>query len=263
MITCNTIGKNGRMGNQMFQYASLAGIAKKNNFDYGVPFSNKGTTEHDHFCLPDCFKNLKAKDSSSYNGHRLLDTNWVFNPGFFNIGDGTDLCGYFQTEKYFKDYKKEIKDEFTFKDDIIESAEKLFDMSKEKTISLHIRLGDYVGLQNHHPICTVEYYKQALLLLPDDLQVLIFSDDIEMAKNILNKEFSNKNFYYLDTKNKFVDLYLMTKCSYHILANSTFSWWGSWLADSYETIAPEKWFGIASHIQGKHHDIYCEDWIII
>ena len=55
MITFSNIGRNGRMGNQMFQYAFLVGIATRNNFEYGVPYSNKSTDEFKHFCLPDCF----------------------------------------------------------------------------------------------------------------------------------------------------------------------------------------------------------------
>ena len=62
-------------------------------------------------------------------------------------------------------------------------------------------------------------------------------------------------------KNHFEDLYVMTQCDYHIIANSSFSWWGSYLSNSQLTIAPEKWFGP----QGPNNwdSIYCNNWHVI
>jgi len=64
MITFNTIGKYGRFGNQMFQYATLYSIAKEKGYEFGVPLTNRSADEYEDFCLQDCFKNLSAKNST-------------------------------------------------------------------------------------------------------------------------------------------------------------------------------------------------------
>lgn len=262
MITFSNIGRNGRMGNQMFQYAFLVGVATRNNFEYGVPYSNKSDNEFQHFCLPDCFSKLKAKDSSGFiNRHYILDHDWVFNEKFFNVPDDTNFCGYFQSEKYFKDCRNDLLQQFNFSEEIKNKSNRYFS-SEEKNISLHIRLGDYLTVKEHHPVCSIEYYNKALELIPKE-KIYVFTDDVSMAKSIFSNQFKNREVFYPETENKFVDMYIMTQCKYHILANSSFSWWGAWLANSNKVIAPNTWFGPASHIQGRHHDIYCEGWEVI
>jgi len=56
---------------------------------------------------------------------------------------------------------------------------------------------------------------------------------------------------------------LMTMCDYHIIANSSFSWWGAWLSESKKVIAPSQWFGAAQGMPKNWSDIYCKDWIIL
>lgn len=263
MITNNEMGMNGRFGNQLFQYASLYGIAKKNGYEYGIPYARKSTNEKFHLCLPDCFSSLGAKDSSNvFFKHYLRDINWVFNINFFNIPDETDMWGYFQSEKYFNHCKEDIFAQFDFNKEIQKKADSYF-KDGSNIISLHIRLGDYVHIQDHHPVCTVEYYNKALKKIPEQMDICIFTDDINMAKETFNDNLNAKTPLYIDSGNKFVDMCLMTRCSRHIISNSSFSWWGAWLAKSKQVIAPEQWFGVASAMRGNHHDIYCEGWEII
>lgn len=263
MITNNEMGMNGRFGNQLFQYASLYGIANKNGYEHGIPYARKSSNEKFHLCLPDCFSNLTAKDSSHVLfKHYLRDTNWIFNPAFFNIPDETDMWGYFQSEKYFKHCKDKILQEFQFNKEIHENANNYF-TDGSSIISLHLRLGDYLQIQDHHPVCSIEYYKKALEKMPSEMDICIFTDDVNMAKEIFKEQFSSRNVLYIDSKNKFIDMCLMTRCAMHIIANSSFSWWGAWLSQSKKVIAPEQWFGVASALKEKHHDIYCDGWEVI
>ena len=85
---------------------------------------------------------------------------------------------------------------------------------------------------------------------------LIFSDDIEWCK----KEFGIDNLYSENT-DKFVDMYTMTRCNGHIIANSSFSWWGAYLGGK-KTIAPKTWFGVEINYK-NNMDIYPDKWIII
>jgi hypothetical protein len=67
----------------------------------------------------------------------------------------------------------------------------------------------------------------------------------------------------MGTDDKFIDLCMITKCEYHIIANSSFSWWGAWLAKSKKVIAPKTWFGGAPGMPKDWSDVYCENWISI
>lgn len=263
MITNKEIGMNGRFGNQLFQYASLCGIAKKNNYDYGVSYNIRSNNEKFHFCLPDCFDFLEAKDASNMQMDRYIrDNDWVYNPNFFNIPDKSDIWGYFQSEKYFLHCKDEIKNQFQFNNTIKKKADEYF-INGSNIVSLHIRLGDYVQIQRYHPICSIDYYNSALDFFSNDMDICIFTDDHVMAKQIFEDKLKFKKIIYINSGDKFIDMCLMTRCSGHIIANSSFSWWGAWLANSNCVVAPSNWFGPDMPMAGKHHDIYCEEWKII
>jgi hypothetical protein len=262
MITFNKLGNYGLFGNQMFQYATLFSIAHTRKYDFGVPYKRRSPDKWNDFCLPDCFKNLSAKDSSySIPQYKAEEHNFCYNPGIFGIQDNTDILGYFQSEKYFKDYRNQLLKEFEFTSEIKEKAEEIRNLSKDRVISIHIRLGDYVHQQQNHPVCTMEYYKEALTHMPDDAMLFIFSDDVETATNLF-KDLGRK-MVFPDTNNRFVDMCTMTLCDYHIIANSSFSWWGSWLSNSKKTVAPSAWFGPAPHMPKNWSDVYCKDWVIV
>jgi hypothetical protein len=263
MITFSRLGTYGRFGNQMFQYATLFAIGKRKKCEIGVPYLyKKNNYEYYKFCLPDCFHNLSAKDCMGVIPQYFVEEkNFTYEPGIFGIPDQTDILGYFQTEKYFVDYKNYLLKEFSFKQDIVNSALDARSLTKEPVISLHIRLGDYVHLQNKHPVCSKDYYQSALKMLPEDLLVYIFSDDPEQAENILKP--LNRKYVVPNMKSSYEDMCLMTMCDYHIIANSSFSWWGSWLSNSKKTIAPSKWFGPDPDAPKNWSDIYCEGWYIV
>lgn len=263
MITFNNIGSYGRFGNQLFQYAALFGIGKKKKCEIGVPYEKqKLNDEYKKFCLPDCFSNLTAKDSSKvFPKYFAQEKIFNYEPGFYGIMDQTDLIGYFQTEKYFVDYREQLLNEFKFKDEIYSNALDARSLTKEPVISLHIRLGDYVKLQNTHPICEIEYYKEALENLPDDLLIYIFSDEPETAKQIFSD--LKRKFVFPEMKTNYEDMCLMTLCDYHIIANSSFSWWGAWLSNSKKTIAPAKWFGPDPNAPKNWSDVYAKGWIVV
>jgi hypothetical protein len=125
-------------------------------------------------------------------------------------------------------------------------------------ISLHVRRGDYVSNPNH-PVQTSEYYREALSLLPD-LPVIIFSDDPSWCNQ--QEIFSSDRFAVSEGNTTDADLCLMSLCKYHIIANSSFSWWGAWLAKSEKVIAPQNWFG-GDCSKNNTKDLYLSDWIIL
>ena len=262
MITYNTIGTHGRFGNQMFQYAALYSIAKTRKYQFGVPYKLKTENEYFNFCLPECFSNLSALDSSDYTAlNKAQERQFTYNAGIFGIQDDTDITGYFQSEKYFVDYREQLLKEFAFNDNIYKQAVDMRSLTRLPTISIHLRLGDYINLQDKHPICSLEYYAEALELLPSDLLIYVFSDDIPQATEFFKS--LNRKVVFTESNDKYVDMCLMTLCDYHIIANSSFSWWGSWLSNSKKTIAPSKWFGSSALSPKNWSDIYCKEWKII
>ena len=242
MLSFNHLGNLGRLGNQMFQYASLKGIAKYRNYEYTIPpkefFGNVDINVRRSECnLYDVF-DLKEEKIGLIKNPTLAERMHEFDEDLFiNFPDNVDLFGYYQSEKYFKHIENEIRKDFSFKQDLINICKDV--INDEVVISLHIRRGDYVT-NNNHPVQDSEYYEKALSQF-DDCSVIVFSDDPEWCKT--QSIFSSDRFLISENNTSDFDLCLMSLCNYHIIANSSFSWWGAWLANSKKIIAPKKWFG--------------------
>ncbi len=262
MLSFNSLGNLGRLANQMFQYASLKGIANNRNLQYCIPpreafgqldANVRGSDQilYDVFDIES--KNTVQLIQQGVHGERVFH----FDPELFDkCPDNVDLQGYYQTEKYFKHIEDEIRKDFAFKEDLLKQCKEFV---TEDMISLHIRRGDYVTNPNH-PTQSLDYYKEALSNLPSDLPVAIFSDDPEWVRQ--QPMFKGDRFLIAEGNASDCDLCLMTLCKYHIIANSSYSWWGAWLADSRKVIAPKNWFG-GGCVNKKTKDIYCEDWKVI
>jgi hypothetical protein len=245
MLSFSNLGSLGRLGNQMFQYAALKGIAAHHQIEYSFP---------SNILLNQCFqiphKKLEIKQP------QINERFYEFDPELFFYTEG-DLYGFFQSEKYFSHIESEIRKDFTFYDIIYKNCSHYRKhILSEETVALHIRRGDYVTDPNF-VLLDLDYYNQALEYFPNN-EIIIVSDDIKWCK----QKFNGNRFRFSFSNNQFIDLCLMSLCNYHIISNSSFSWWGSWLAKSKKTIAPQKWFtGEYSHWNTK--DLYLPDWIII
>lgn len=248
-LTFDSLGSLGRLGNQMFQYASLNGIAS--NLGYDCYIQNDNNELFKYFKIPKRFGEANTK-RIEYQGIDFIGE--LYN----KCEDNVDLYGYFQSEKYFKNIEDKIRKEFIFYDEIYNLCNHYLNTSfkSKEIISLHVRRGDYLTDDNF-VVLKLDYYKKALKYLPN-LNVLVLSDDPEWCK----KNFTDERFTVIESNNSAVDLCMMSLCDYHIIANSSFSWWGSWLSKSKKTIAPSQWFqNDYSHWNTK--DLYLPDWIVI
>ena len=275
-VTSDIVGEGVQtlgLGNQLFSIAAALGLAFENNaipvFDIKrpqLPYRNN------------IFRNLNDYSENS-------PTSYYKEPFFhykkITYSPGIHLNGYFQSEKYFVNNREQILDVFRVSDTDNEFIQKTFGhLLKGTTVSLHIRRGDYTLPQysSHHPVQSIEYYKTAMSHFDDDVNYLIFSDDIEWAKE--NFKGDNINFITKTTISgndvmttldiskggwpDYIEMYLMSMCDHNIIANSSFSWWGAWLNENPNkiVIAPKKWFGPA--YQGiNDNDIVPETWIRI
>ena len=264
----------GGLGNQLFQIANGYSLSRVYNKELVLnPKTNDGidiNTYRNNF--NDLFKIFKKEEipvgtpilrENGFNYKKIPDLS-----GYNNI----ILNGYFQSEKYFINHKEEIKNLFLSLFDNIKIY-KNNECFGNNTISLHIRRTDYLNNPNIHPTCSMEYYKKALELLNYEAKkVFIFSDDVkfcsdnEFFKTIKNKEivkrkFTNdKSLFEIDT---LIDFYNMSGCFDHIISNSTFSWWSSYLSSNYskKIIAPKIWFG--KDFYNSWQDIYTNEMILI
>jgi hypothetical protein len=249
----------GHLGNQMFQYASTKGIASKNNTGFYIPETKHfGTSYNTLSNIDDCFDIKCNRGITSFP--QYIDPNFHFDENLFNISGDVDLLGYFQSEKYFKHIEDEIRKDFCFIPEIYNPTIEIFKsiVGNGSAISLHIRRGDYVTNPNH-PTQTFNYYSKALEYFDSDLPILILSDDTSWCKE--QEIFSDDRFLISESDNCYADLCIMSLCDYHIICNSSFSWWGSWLAKSKKTVAPKNWFG-GDCINHNTEDLYLKNWIV-
>jgi hypothetical protein len=267
MISFNNLGNLGRLGNQMFQYASLKGIAHNCGHDYCIPprevfGHNDLLVKKSESIIYDVFDLEKNNNVKILSNQMIFENGFNFNENIFNdCPDDVDVYGYFQTEKYFQHIKDEVKKDFTFKKDLMDECQEFFNSAfgEQEIISLHIRRGDYT-INSNHPVQPIDYYEKSLTKLPDNIPVLVFSDDPEWCQK--QEIFEPERFYVSENNTTEFDLCFMAFASYHIIANSSFSWWGAWLSDSKKVIAPKNWFG-GDCINHNTKDLYCKNWILL
>jgi len=242
-ITMSKLGSYGRLGNQMFQIAAILG-----QFDRYTPrVPGWGTNDYNKWNYASYFPRLITHPpTEEYPIYREPQFSYSRIPD--PAGRGIDLSGYFQTEKYFENFRHGVRESFTFRDDIIGTVKYLYlGVEWDKTCAIHIRRGDYVEKQDYHPLISPSYYKKGIEMTPATFY-LVFSDDLEWCKKLdiwpPNTIFARTCPEYYPQE--IIDLCAMSMSRYHIIANSTFSWWGAWLAEqrdpSTKIIYPTPWF---------------------
>jgi hypothetical protein len=268
MITCSSIGYNGRLANQIFQFSSTVGVARNLGYDAIFPienFINGNPHSYDGGKLLDCFDIpsiyfLPADQIRGEIKYQYLEKDISYDVSLESIPDFVDLRGYFQTEKYFIESEEEIRKCLSFKESVKSKGESIIDIP-ENSVSIHVRRGDYTQFLDHHPTQKMEYYINSMNDFVG-IPKFIFSDDIEWCRNNFKSTGDDSNIFLVDCEDPFCSLYLMSKCKNHIIANSSFSWWGAWLSGSRgKVIAPSVWFG--NSIKKETKDIYCKSWKII
>jgi hypothetical protein len=263
MIGFNALGQMGRLGNQMFQFAALKGIAQNNGYEYCFPPTRNQNEWTDH----QLFNPFKLGATTQLNVQFIDPDRPIYPEGSFcfdedlfnNCPDWVSLEGYFQSEKYFKHIRNDILKDFEFRDEILNPAKESISQLNSP-IALHIRRTDYTTNPNH-TVLELAYYEEALKLFDDNVEVIIFSDDPQWCME--QKLFESDRFMVSESGNHYMDLCLMTLCSGHITANSSFSWWGAWLSNSEKIIAPSGWFKGSQNEHLDTKDITPESWIVI
>lgn len=277
----------GGLGNQMFQYAYAKELEQK-GYDVKIDISAFDTYKlHGGYQLDKYNIDLKVstyKENKKYYSNSLLskvlrkigietsnairEKSLLFDNTFLNIEDNNYVEGYFQSEKYFKDIRNILLEEFAIKQELFIYTKEIKQNIEESknSCSIHIRRGDFINAKNAsiHGACNLEYYQKAVEHIQthvEDIHYFIFSDDIRWVKENLKLE----NAVYIESEEKRIpheDIYLMSLCKHNIIANSSFSWWGAWLNHNNDkiVIAPKRWFA-SDEFEKQSSDIVCDGWV--
>lgn len=288
----------GGLGNQMFQYAAGKALSIHYNCKLSIDLSmlqhtasaNKEITHREYEL--GLFKNI---DTATVPGHILqsflslskknkllkrlnlpykksyIEPAFSFDAGFFLQRPPVLLKGYFQSEKYFSSISATIRQNFSFPaleaNDVNTAV--LQHIQNSHSVSVHVRRADYVNdpaIHAVHGTCSIDYYTKAFLYMQEQLgnvAFVFFSDDPAWVKQMFLPRLPGSLLVENNTTvNNWKDMYLMSNCKHHIIANSSFSWWGAWLNNSpgKKVIAPKNWFADAAKNETTT-DLIPENWI--
>lgn len=258
----------GGLGNQLFQIFCGLATALRTNSQYVVLAKYLKNFNHRddrptywNNILRNLCRHLKFT-TALQNIYEIREPVFYYVPiPLAPIVSGKDvfLFGYFQSEKYFKDQFSKIYDMCGFdsmKSEIM--SKKMEGRSMENTISMHFRIGDYKNLQEIHPIMTYNYYRNSLeyILISTDSaiqkQVYYFCEeqDISTVNEVVDKllaEFGERVVFIRadPSLEDWEQMLFMSCCNHHIIANSSFSWWGAYLNRNPTKLVcyPSMWFG--------------------
>ena len=260
----------GRMGNHMFQYASLLGIAKRSHmtpilmdgfnelsqvFHLGAPYDKLGSFWDKEY------KTFEETYSNEYDIHteRLG-------------GSHTLLKGYYQSWKYFSDVVEDLRYEFRFRDEILYTA-KGFHQAKVDAklgqtdlikVGVHVRRGDvtlpeayakgYTTANELYLLRAMEYFRQ----LYKNVGFVVASDDIRWCKEKLQGD----DVVFSEGLSSAVDLSVLSLCNHTVMTTGTFGWWASYLAGG-TVIYYKNWPRHKSPLEAyvKKEDYFLPDWI--
>jgi hypothetical protein len=266
----------GGLGNQLFQYAAGRAIAQRHNVPLKLDTSKFEGTRRRY-----ALDNLRISASlatasevehltgSNGNGMRprltrlyqrylpyyrqsvFVERGFQFDPNFFRARCEVYLIGYWQSEKYFEGIAPLLREELTLLTQPDPDNQAMASQIEQtESVSVHIRRGDYVSDEHtsrYHGSCSLAYYQDAVGMIARTgvrPAFFVFSDDIEWAKQNLRLDHPVVYVSHNGEARDYEDLRLMSLCKHHIIANSSFSWWGAWLSENPEkkVIVPRRWF---------------------
>lgn len=212
----------GRLSNGLFQYAFLKALSVRLHAELELPL----WPASQYFHMGRSWAEDKNREVSINKKEPYFDFNKdLINCSLYNTNENVNFLGYFQSEKYFEDVWDKIKEEFLFEDFVLDRVS--WFSPKSEDYCVHARRGDYVGHKRYINL-SPEYYIDFFREKPHN-KFYIFSDDY----NYCVENFQHKNVEVVDVQDAIKSLCILSKFKNHIIANSSFSWWGAKLAELY------------------------------
>lgn len=264
----------GGLGNQLFQYAAAKALAIEKKQDLFLDVSRFESYDlHayglNHFkAITKEYKtpNKYIRKIRSYFKTKVVfvEPMSVFSPEVFSLNaDDIFIKGYFQSEKYFIKYEKEIRNDFQITSPLKEiTKDALKKIEKVNSVSLHIRRGDYLT-NTIHNTDKEKYYGKAIEIIESKVEnpvFFVFSDDMDWVTSNFKIKHPTVFIDFNDALTNYEDIKLMASCKHNIIANSSFSWWSAWLNENPNKIvlAPSQWFNDNTR---DTKDIIPDSWI--
>lgn len=273
-MEANIVKISGGLGNQLFQYAFGKYLEVKNNLPSQYYFQTE--IEHNNFTkrakdLMFFFPNINIINDEKYlsefiffNKYGLLQRverklNQIFpflNRKFIVQKDAHSKVktymkgfydGYWQHLEYVNTVKKHLLENIKFDDEMLKKNEVILSqINTGESVSIHIRRDDYINIPVNakiYEVCDLEYYNKAIKLIKEKVNIskfFVFSQDKEWVR----QNFVGEEFVFVDGDSAIEDFLLMSACKHNIIANSTFSWWSSYLNKNENKIiiSPKKWY---------------------
>jgi len=285
-ITYSAIGECGRLGNQMFQIATVIGTAKKHNADWLIPvpiphYKDDKIVGYNHNAFFGEGLNFRVVNADWIKNYpnKMVYSETVINFTEIDLSEGIaqfphviyDLKGFFQSWKYFANAEEEVRNIFSLKayQPEVYSFKREIGLTvlNQKWIAVGIRLTDYLEKKDfyYNLIEETDYYQKAFDYFSNKYacKFVIFSDDILKAKVLINNLNTKHDFLFIDYRHSVDGLPLYASCDGFIVPNSTFHWWGAWLGNpdkNKDVTMPINWFKYPSYKAG---DLYTENAILL
>ncbi len=273
----------GGLGNQMFQYAAGKALAAQHGVELRLdmrdfdrydlhgssltklqvkaPTAQAEELSHHPAWKRHLLSRLPAGLSRTYFKERTFG----YHPAWQQLGPNTYLDGYFQSERFFLAVAKELRQEFVPATRSVRIENGCADrLRKQESVALHVRRGDYVTNPRTlavHGVCGVDYYRRAIQMIRERVaspRFHLFSNDMLWARANLGLPDDTVCVDWNADAPEW-DLHLMSRCRHHVIANSSFSWWGAWLAnhENQVVICPDPWFNDPNL---SADDLICAHW---
>ncbi len=257
---------SGGLGNQLFQYAMARRLSLKHGavleLDCGAFESDtKRRFELHAFAYPSqlVIRSIQMETRGLFRRRwaepleTIREKHFHFDADAFSapLHKSVHVTGYWQTEKYFKDVESHIRQDLAFVEVPDDANQRMLDkITSSRAISVHFRRGDYVSEKHtadYHGVPPEAYYSRAIAWIAERVsgsECFIFSDDPHWIKQHVNIQLPMTVVDINSPLKPAADLRLMAACRHHVLANSTFSWWGAWLNPRTDklVVAPNRWF---------------------
>lgn len=263
LISCNLMGG---LGNQLFEAAHALAQGWKHNREVvfipksWTPGQGRGAENY----IDNVFRNLKfVNDLEGFT--RVTEGPFEYsevNP----VEGNTVFDGYFQSTKNWFGFDDKIRDIFQPSQEVVDELKSKYpQLNQPKTLSIHVRRGEYLQFPEIHPTISVEYIQEALKIIGEYSTVFIFTEDESRwpgSRDFVMNNFSFPNVVFPKEDQDWKELYLMGLCENHIISNSTFSWWATFLNKNKnkKIVCPSRWFGPRGP---KADDIYESYWNLV
>ncbi|WP_102948649.1 alpha-1,2-fucosyltransferase [Aeromonas caviae] len=270
----STVYLMGGLGNQLFQFAAGYVYSQRHkeelyiDLGYVNQYPAHGGYRLDRLLLSDYISGtIESNAQERFKNRTIIKLPILtrfFNGRFyhesFHSSEKNDvtssacpiMLGYWQDVKFFHEAHSFLKSIIVPRN-ISKRAQVLQSKIADKSmssVSIHVRRGDYINNESVlkvHGVCSIDYYNNAIARIKEyvqDIRFFVFTNDVDWVGEKFKDLFLDTDVIFVGGNSQEEDLWLMSQAKHHIIANSSFSWWGAWLA-KHETqivIAPTPWY---------------------